>query len=201
MNEHRQLGDVRRDPSRLIARVKLAQANNILAEISKSSSCAVPISRANGCYLQLPLPTNWCASARPGRCQSRYRWRELRTRDVYRLRARSSCQPQNQAKCWSPLECAHPEKIAGLRSRLPRLRSGRSTVPRPRLPRFPKLSCWPSQTAPRRIPFLMPANAQLTAIWFFGRAVARRPVFPQAYRSALSKVGTAGRDRVEAHGR
>jgi hypothetical protein len=42
-------------------------------------------------------------------------------------------------------------------------------------------------------PYPRPANAQPTAIWFFGRAVGRRPVFPQAYRSALLKVRMAGR--------
>jgi hypothetical protein len=36
INNSRQLGDVRRYPPRLIARVKLAPANNTLAEISKA---------------------------------------------------------------------------------------------------------------------------------------------------------------------
>jgi hypothetical protein len=70
----------------------LAQANNTLAEISK----AIERRCSHIAGIHLPLPTNWSASARPGCCQSRYRLRDLRTRDVYRLRASSSCQPQVQ---------------------------------------------------------------------------------------------------------
>jgi hypothetical protein len=59
----RQLGDVRRYPPRLVARVKLAQANNILAEIGKAierryshiaGKCPRGVSRIN--QSQSPLP-------------------------------------------------------------------------------------------------------------------------------------------------
>ena len=70
---------------------------------ARPPSGTVPLSRANGCYLHLPLPTYWSASARSDCCRSPYKLRDLRTCDVHRLRASSSRQRQVRQGAGNPL--------------------------------------------------------------------------------------------------
>src|SRR5262249_23906474 len=101
-------------------------------------------------------------------------------------------------------QCRRLEKTAGIgslalavRSPLPGLQSGRSAAHGPRLPaRYPKLSRPTRKAAAPRTRILPRANARREPIWFFGRAVARSPAFPRAYRPALleiSRLRVAGR--------